>query len=150
MHNFNASLQKGKLGEKWLFENWPHPGLTPLDGRKSDFIDVRTQRRVELKTDSYDMDNTANFFIEQWSDVDKMKPGGPTQALLHNSELWVYLFIQNKTYFVFETQELVDFMKENAHKYAVVTVNNRGWTTVGFKVPRADVAHLYEEVKSDT
>ncbi len=150
MHNFNASLQKGKLGEKWLFEHWPHPGLEVLDGRKSDFIDIRTRRRVELKTDSYDMNNTGNFFIEQWSDVDKMKPGGPQQALLHNSELWVYLFIQNKTYFVFETQELVDFMKENAHKYPLVTINNRSWTTVGLKVPRADVAHLYEEVKNDT
>lgn len=148
MHNFNDSLKKGKLGERWLFENWPHPGLEVLDGRKSDFIDIRTGKKLELKTDSYNMYNTPNFFIEMWSDVDKLKPGGPNQALLHGSDIWVYLFINNNTYFIFDTQKLVDYIKENSHKYTVVTVNNRSWTTTGYKVPREDVAHLYEEVQA--
>lgn len=140
-HNFKVSLKKGKDGELMLQEYWPD--LEPLDGRRSDFKLKSTGQLLELKSDQYNMADTENFFIELWSDGAKLKPGGPMQAMKHDSELWVYFFVANKTVFIFKTTELVEWILLHSYKYKRVAVLNRTYKTIGIKVPRDVLSLLY-------
>jgi hypothetical protein len=142
MHNFQASLKKGQVGEELLLKAFPN--LTKLDGRKSDFVSDRGDR-WELKTDSYDMLATPNFFIELLSDLAREKPGGPRQAMEHGSTVWCYLFIKNSVLFTFNTAELVAWLDVHDKNYIPSRIPNKTWTTIGIKVPRIDLKHLYTE-----
>jgi hypothetical protein len=142
MHDFKTSLKKGQVGEELLLKAFPN--LTKLDGRRSDFISDRGDR-WELKTDSYDMEVTANFFIELLSDLAREKPGGPRQALSHGSNVWCYLFVKNMVLFTFNTAELVAWLDVNENNYIPSRIPNKNWTTVGIKVPRIVLKHLYTE-----
>lgn len=140
--NFAVDLKRGQAGEELLLKHWP--GLVRLDGRKADF---RTEegKLLELKTDSYDMNKTANFFIERWSDVDQLKPGSVWQSSGHGVDLFVYMFPANKTYFIFKVDSLLAELEPIIKDLEPVHVPNRSWTTVGYKVPRAKLAHLAEQ-----
>lgn len=141
MHSFKNSLAKGKAGEALFLAAWPD--LEQLDGRRSDFRHKVTGDTYELKSDQYDMAKTENFFIELWSNAERLKPGGPLQALKHESDFWCYMFVKNKVIFEFHTNELVDWVLQNAHKYGRIAIPNKSWTTTGMKVPRTALTHLY-------
>lgn len=141
MHDFKKSLAIGQRGEAQLLL-WM-PELTKLDGRKADFINEQTGARYELKTDSYDYMKTSNLFVETTSDAARGTPGGPAQALSHGSKWWLYMYSTNKILLIFETEKLVNWLKENVHKYPLFPIKNNGWTTLGIILPREDVKHLY-------
>lgn len=145
IHSFKDSLAKGIEGER-LIETFM-PNLIRLAGRKADFADIGTGELYELKTDSYCMEKTPNFFIELWSDVDAGKPGGPAQALEHGSKYWMYLFSKQGILFVFETEALVEWLKTAAQTYPWKYIKNRSWTTVGIAVPRTALYSLYKEMR---
>lgn len=142
VHDFKESLAVGHAGEASFMLLMP--GLTRLDGRKNDFVIEATGETVELKTDSYCMTNTSNFFMERWSSWADQKPGGPWQS---KSTYYVYYFKQNNTAFVFKTDELRAFLETQT--FRGITIPNKGWTTVGFKVPRELLKHLYTVLKKD-
>lgn len=139
-HNFRSSLAVGQLGEEWLMSVWPE--LERLDGRKSDFK-LPDGTLVEVKTDSYPMSKTANFFMERYSNMYKSTPGGPWQALEHNSTLFVYVFSKDKAVFVFDTKKLVEALEPIILKLTPKVVKNANWETMGYAVPRELVKHLY-------
>lgn len=139
-HNFQKSLAVGKAGEDQIISAWP--GLVRLDGRKSDFL-TWDGLKVELKSDSYSMADTENFFIELLSDKAKNKHGGPLQALASGSDLYVYNFSANRTLFIFEVPALAAYIAKNKDKYEQIEIRNQGWVTTGLKVPRIDLSHLY-------
>jgi hypothetical protein len=112
------------------------PHLTRLDGRKHDLIDEATGETYELKTDSYDMSKTPNFFIEYYSDLERAKRGGPWQALANNTKYFVYMYPTNNTFFIFETEKLVAMLEHIVQDMMMIRIPNRTWTTCGFKVPR--------------
>lgn len=143
MHIFKDSLAKGSAGEALFHQNMPH--LKRLDGRKSDFIDEATGETYELKTDSYDMDATPNFFIEVYSDLRRKKVGGPAQALDNGTTYWVYMFRKNRTMFIFKTVELVEALKDI--KLPIVRIQNMSWVTTGMKVERNLLSNIYKEVR---
>lgn len=141
VHKFHDSLKVGKAGEAALQKLWPE--LTPLGGKGSDFI-LPDGTRVEVKSDSYDMNATGNMFIELLSDLDRVKVGGPRQAALHGSTLWVYWFPKNKVAYVFKTEDMVQWLRDNENFYAPIYIKNIRWTTVGIKVPRVTLRHMAE------
>lgn len=143
-HNFKESLAIGKKGEA-MFAHYM-PGLVALNGKGSDFVDA-DGNLWELKSDQYDMDKTANFFIEEWSDFEKKKPGGPFQAMTNKSKYWCYYFPKNGRVFIFETEKLVDWLNQSLAKYDAVMVPNHAWITIGHKVPREHLKSLYREVQ---
>lgn len=143
MHDFKSSLAKGVAGEMLLTQYMPE--LIRLAGRKADFAHATTGELYELKTDSYNMNKTANFFIEIYSDIERGKLGGPAQALEHGSKYWMYLFTQNKILFIFDTKALCGWLIDNAKDYATIEIPNKGWTTGGIKVPREALKHLYTQ-----
>ncbi len=145
MHDFKSSLDKGAAGEVIFAEV---SGLLRLDGRKHDFVDKETGETYELKTDSYDMAKTKNFFIETWSDAERRKEGGPRQALRNGSCYWVYFFVKNRTYFIFETAALCKTLEQlyKKHAFKEVSIPNKSWTTVGLLVPRELLTTIAKEV----
>lgn len=138
-HNFKTSLSKGKVGEAFLLEKWPE--LTLLDGLNADFK-LPDGRTLELKTDYYNMDETANFFIERISNSNKQSPGGPWQAASKGIDLFAYLYIKNKMLFIFDTIKLVAFLESQS--FSLSDVKNKNYITRGIKVPRAQLNHLAE------
>lgn len=138
-HNFKASLEKGKQGEIKLMKLWPE--LQRTDGRSGDYI-LPSGTKVEIKSDFYDHDATKNFFIETWSDVDKKKPGGPTQALLHGCKYFVYYFITHDIAYIFDTEDLAQQLLATDLGTPCI-IQNKTWATVGYKVPRAALKPIF-------
>lgn len=149
--SFKEQLKVSRKGELLFLKKWPHP-VTKLEGKGPDFMDTEG-RVIELKTDTYDIRKTENFFMEVWSVAPREgkpgKPGGPWQAASKGCTCFVYLFLTNKTWFIFEDVPALlttlDKLREN-NKY-LVAVRNAGYTTLGLKVKRSDLAGLYREVK---
>jgi hypothetical protein len=139
--DFQKDLLTGQAGEELLHKMFPE--LVRLDGKHADFITPDFQT-LELKSDSYSMGKTKNYFIERWSDVYKKRPGGLWQAFGRGTNYFAYLYVPDKTCFVFRTHELITFLEQ--HKFSEVYIRNRGWTTSGYKVPRALVAHLVVKI----
>lgn len=131
VYDMQEQLKKGKAGED-LFLSF-YPDLKRLDGRKGDFIG-HTNRKIELKTDSYTTAKTANFFMERYRDEDN-SPGGPWQAASHDCYYFVYLFADGIIYW-FRTTELIEHLEANKGKYEERRIQNKGWAATGLLVPR--------------
>lgn len=142
--NFKNDLAFGQTGEA-LMEQF-FPGCTKLDGRKADFI-LADGSRLELKTERRRLSETENFFIERWSDVDRAKAGGPWTAKVNGCKFYAHLFIKDGVLFVFETEKLLEFLE--AQRYSDIRIQNRSWITIGWKVGRSSVEHLFEQRKLD-
>lgn len=149
MHNFKRSLEKGQKGEELLLKIWP--GLKRLDGRKHDFVIEETGETLELKADSYSIDRTQNFFIELVSNYQGFKVGGPAQALKNGTQYWVYMYAASSVYYVFETAKLVEELNKLliTEQLSPSLIPNKNYTTIGVKVPRKLLAHIYQEVFFD-
>ena len=169
-HNFREDLPKGHGGEK-VFHKMNSDLLIRTDGKEGDFIFVPDNKILELKSElSYSTTNpfslpalefrkalripppsspkgwrqTDNLFVERYSSEAAMSPGGPWQAQGHSAEYYVHFFPGDGAVFAYRTDEMVDFMEKNIDKrgYEPFPVWNPGYTTIGFRVPRVDVAHL--------
>ena len=142
--SMKKQLSYGLAAEEELCHRHPKK-LTKVTGhRKWDLEDVQGNR-YEIKTDTYNMDKTQNFFMERWSVLDKKKPGGPWQALHHGADIFIYYFPANRTYFECkQLKTLVKRLNSLTKKSGLVYIPNSGWTTAGYKVRRDDVADLFE------
>lgn len=135
---FQEQLAKGQKGEE-LFLKY-HPDLTRLDGRKGDFIGF-SQKKIELKTDSRSTTDSPNFFMERIRNETTGAPGGPWQSAESKIHYFVYLFSDGTIYW-FETAALVAHLEEHEKSYKTRRIFNRGWTAVGWLVPRASLEAL--------
>lgn len=145
VHNFKKSLEKGKQGELKLLRLWPE--LSRTDGRSGDYL-LPSGAKCEVKSDFYDHHQTSNFFIEFWSDFEKQKPGGPTQALLHGCQYFIYYFVLNDIAYVFDLNDLCKQLL-GTDLGQPVRVENRGWTTIGYKVPRSALKPIFVLTKAN-
>lgn len=151
VYDFKTQNKVGKKGEAFIKRVWPLP-LKKLEGKGPDFLDINGDL-LEIKTDTWDMEKSPNFFVEIWSVLPQGekpgKRGGPWQALEKGSTVYIYLFISNRTYFVFrDIPKLVERLEELTKGKGYVYVRNNGYTTAGVKVKRKDLEDLYEEVKA--
>jgi hypothetical protein len=120
-----------------------HEGqIEKLDGFKSDFRCLETGQGIEIKTDYWAMSNTVNFFMEHYSDKNKQTPGGPYQALANGSNIFVYFYIKDMTFFKFETPKLVDALNDIIKTIPPTDVKNSTYVTQGYRVPR----HLLKDI----
>lgn len=141
MHSFKKSLAKGKSGEALLQSLWPE--LVPTDGRSGDFM-LGTDK-VEVKSDSYDMEKTPNFFIERYSNNTKKSDGSVWQALKHECMIFVYWYPTNKTAFVFrDIVQLMNALDAIIADLEPIYIRNPGYYTVGYKVPRELLKDYFE------
>lgn len=148
--DFSEQIKVGNKGEKLLLKKWATP-IRKLGGKGPDFLDT-DGRLIELKTDTYELEKTPNLFLERWSsaprDGQPGRAGGPWQALDKGATTFVYLFINAKTWFIFDDlAALVTRLDALTEKAYVVNIRNRGYLTQGYRVKRKDLADLYREEK---
>lgn len=144
-HDFKKSLAAGHKGEELLMRMIPD--MTRTDGFRNDFV-LSDGTKLELKTDSYDMADTPNMFIELYSDLDHAKVGGPAQALTHGSTKWAYLYSKNETVYIFNTLELLERVETlvKTGLYPIKRIPNKTWVTTGVAIPRAVLVDLAQEI----
>lgn len=134
----------GALGET-LYYNAISKDYDRSDGRAGDYKHRTDGHKMELKTDTYDMTTTENFFMEYQSDKGRAKPGGPFQAQQHGCKYYTYFYIQNLRSFTFEVDALVGKLNQLIPSLTVIEIPNTGWVTTGFKVNRDLLKDIYKE-----
>jgi hypothetical protein len=145
--NFKDQMCVGDRGEAEFIKIYKKK-LNPVksvDDRKIDFT-LNNGYTVELKTDSYSMEKTKNFFMEKNTVLPDGKdiPGGPWRSLKHKVDRFVYYYITEKSLFWFDPKVLCDFLdnyiKEN--KLKPIPIPNKDSTgkpfhSYGYKIPRS-------------
>ena len=140
--DFKKQLKVGARGEELFLSLYPQ--ITKADGIKYDF--TMGDKTIELKTDTYSMDKTPNMFMEHLSDTKNTeKVGGPWRALNDGVTYFAYMYIEQKQVFWFHPKELVDFMNEYIKQASYKVIRNKGWTSIGYAVPREKLKHLFLE-----
>lgn len=140
MHNFKNSLKVGHQGEKKFHKL--HPEYIRTDGRLEDFI-APTGELVEIKYETRTTEQTLNLALELQSS--ETKPGAIARAVADGISYITYMFADGQL-FTYNPTDLLEHMTANSHKYRLVNIPNRGYTSVVMLVPRADVAHLLREL----
>lgn len=136
---FNKQLDIGSRGETLFLKHYADKA-SKADGRKYDlFYEGKT---VELKTDTYPMQKTENFFMERYGSIEDKKVGGPWRARDDKVDYFVYFFVANKVFFWFETEPLVKYLDIITPTMRGKTVPNRTYSSLGFAVARESLRHL--------
>lgn len=156
--NFQDDLKSGKKGQEKVVRAGKNI-LRELDGKRNDLELVRTKETIELKTETYKLNerrkfsrekrSTPNIFIERWSDEQRAHIGGPFQAMQKGSKFYMHVFANGKVV-IFKTEELVkflnkiDFTQKYAKKKASIfnKVGKKSWVTVGYSIPFKDLEKL--------
>jgi len=140
--NFKEQLSVGGAGEEFFLSLYPK--LKKADGIKYDF--ELNGKTVELKTDTYYMKNTPNFFMEKYSSVESKKLGGPWRAANDSVSYFVYMYVKDKKCFWFDSKELTEYLDVyiKEQKPRIMEIENTSWTTLGYLIPRKAVEHLYK------
>lgn len=138
MFQFKDQLSVGASGES-IFHSL-YPKLEKADGIKFDFS--YKNKSVELKTDTYSMAKTPNFFMERYSDVERGTNGGPWRAAHDNVDYFVYMYLKERKCFWFNPKALVEFLNTYVKGKSIVSIPNKTWTTTGYLVPRTVVNSL--------
>lgn len=113
------------------------------DGKTIDIL-INENESVELKTDSYGLEDTENFFIERYGNIDKKKDGSVWRGSTDKIKWFVYYYIKDNTFFWFDVEKLKDFVDKNDNLFQVREVKNPGYSSMGYLVPRETVKHLVE------
>ena len=140
---FKAQLEVGDRGEQLFLERYPRK-IEIYPGREWDFTVQSTGEKLELKTDTYNIDKSPNFFFERFSDVYKQTPGGPWQSYSHGVDIFCYYFVRHNVWFEFRDMEaLLERLNKLTENKGLVYIKNRGWVTGGYKIPRNLLEDLY-------
>jgi hypothetical protein len=136
--DFNQQLGTGDIGEKDFQKYYPELlAVKSKEDLKFDFT-LKNGDKVELKTDTYGLDETPNYFMEYYSDSKNLKVGGPWRAYEDSIDLFIYYFVKDRTFFWFRTKELHNTLENYLGLYnpKIKSVLNKGWITQGFAIPR--------------
>lgn len=148
--DFKKQLEFGDRGEALFAERYPRR-LEIFPGKAYDFTVLSSREKVELKTDSYNMDKSENFFFERYSDVSKESPGGPWRAKRDKVDIFCYYFVRHNIWYEFrDIPALVKRLNSLTKGKGLVYIKNRGWITGGYKVKRSDVEDLCSIYEFDT
>jgi hypothetical protein len=141
--DFKAQLKVGNRGEELFLERYPRK-LEIFPGKAYDFTVKSSRETVELKTDTYNIDKSDNFFFERYSDVNKKSPGGPWRAKKDKIDIFCYYFVRHNIWFEFrDIPGLVKKLDSLTKKQGLIYIKNRGWVTGGYKVKREDVEEFF-------
>jgi|ERR1017187_2085055 hypothetical protein len=139
--DFNKQMKIGNNGEDFFCECYKDRSPIKSSFREFDVI-IDGNKMVEIKTDSYSMDSTPNFFMERYGDKERTKEAGPWRAKKDSLNYFCYLFIKDKTFFWFYPQELCDFLDNHINELEEKEIRNKGWSAIGFCVEREKIKHL--------
>ena len=145
---FKSQMNVGDQGEQYFVTAYKSLDPKKSVDRAVDFH-LNDGTSVELKTDTYPMENTQNFFLETFGDVDAGKLGGPFRAREDKIDFFVYYYIHDKTFFWFKTNELCERIEFiiSTEKHKIKSIKNKAWTTHGYALPRSRFEDI--QVKMD-
>lgn len=148
--NFNDQRRIGDVGESDFIKIYED--LKPIKPEKDLRVDFTLSdgKTVELKTDSYDMAKTVNFFMEQFTVSGKnSKLGGPWRTKEDKIDFFVYYFLNNKVFFWFSPISLCQFLDKYIveNKLKPISIPNRdnkggNYEAIGFKIPRESLKEI--------
>ncbi len=153
---FKADLVRGKRGEAFLVDHIPALDWPPPGERKYDLFDTGDHRTVEVKTDSYALTDSPNFFMEQRTRVAGqagMLLGGPWRAAADGVDTFAYLYYsptrdpeRGTCYWFDDVPALVEHLDKHLGEYQTRRVRYGVLTAVGVLVPRKSLRHLARKV----
>lgn len=146
---FDEQLAIGDAGEADFKKCYSVLNPQKSEDRRIDFV-LNNGHTVELKTDSYNMEKTPNFFMEQFTvSGDKTNLGGPWRTKEHGVNLFVYYFVTNKVFFWFCPTTLCEFLDKyiQERKLKTISIPNKGndgeyYEAQGYKIPREAVKSI--------
>lgn len=146
LFDFQKQLFVGDIGEADFIKLYDKLSPKKSDDKKIDFF-LSDGSTVELKTDTYDMEATPNFFMETLGNVDSGALGGPWRARQDKITYFVYYFKKNKTFFWFKTEQLCDLLETiiTSRKLKTKTIWNKGWSAEGYAVPRESLESILHQ-----
>lgn len=133
--NFQSDLSRGRIGEL-AFIHACEGTVEPLDGREGDAKVTGTRTKIEVKSDSYNMDRTQNFFMEKYRSGNRS--GGVFQSIEHGCKYYAYIYVPNGELFIFDCKQLADRLNilHDSKNLTLTSVGNGTYTTRGLKVHR--------------
>lgn len=131
---FNKQNSIGAKGEDYFVNCYE--GAEKTDGRKFDL--KYNGDSVELKTDTYSINKTENFFMERYGNCEQKSDGGPWRAKKDGVKYFVYLYSNDNVFYWFDTNLLVDELENIIAKEKPKQrfVNNKNYKTMGFAIKR--------------
>lgn len=141
--DFEEQLEIGNEGESAFKKRYAHLSPKKTKDRRIDFV-LADGSTVELKTDTYDMARTPNFFMEMFGNVNEASIGGPWRALQDGVTYFVYYFAKNGVFFWFETVALCKALDTliASGSYSPREIRNKGWIARGYTIPRKALEHV--------
>lgn len=139
--SFQKQFKKGVKGEDFFVECYKDINARRGDGKIIDLL-VNENDSVELKSDSYSMERTENFFIERYGNYQKLKDGSIWRSSLDKIRYFVYCYAPDKKFYWFNVEDFKKYMDDNLHKFEQREIKNPGYTSLGFLVPRETVKEL--------
>lgn len=156
---FRADLARGRAGEEFLQAKrelclyWPPKGERRWDLTHIDPV-FGKESKVEVKTDSYDPEQTPNFFMELLTTAPGGYEvvGGPWRALADKVHTFVYLYHKpgrspSVAYWFRDLPALVHELDTRPSRWQMRSVKLDQLRATGLLVPRAALSGLYEEVR---
>lgn len=142
--DFQKQLEIGNRAEELFMERYPRK-LEIFPGREYDFTVKSSREKVELKTDTYNMNKSPNFFFERFSDVHRQTPGGPWRAYEDGIDIFCYYFARHNLWYEFRNlPELIKKLNKLTKKQGLIYVKNKRWITGGYKVSRDMLEDYYD------
>lgn len=148
--DFKEQLTKGNAAE----EEFPaiYKQMTGLEVEKHTTFDYdfncEDGNKVELKTDFYPHEKTANFFIERWSDYDAEKPGSLWQSGPKGVTQFIYWYKSSgKVYkFTIDLEKLAGIIEQLVEEKSIPMkfIQNRTYRGGGWCIPRKLLADYWE------
>lgn len=148
-YTFDQRKIEGDEGENQFLKDFSNLNPKRFEGKNAfDFL-VMDDRKVELKTDTYDMRKTLNFFMETLTKLNngEDRMGGPWRAMRDKVYYFVYYFKQNRTYFWFKPEPLCNLLSTIIveDKLDTISVKNTDCGVdyaLGYKIPRDKVSSV--------
>jgi hypothetical protein len=102
------------------------------------YLKLQIKKRSLPDPSSTTFSNISNIFVERYSDSARKTDGGPFRDNGAQSDFFVYYFEPNKTFFIYNTQELAKRVSEliETLKLKPVSIPNKSWITTGYPIPR--------------
>lgn len=144
--DFDKQLTVGNSGESLFLKYYKKLGPVKSKDWFCDFV-LKDKKTVEIKTDTYDMNKTNNFFMEMFGNITESKMGGPWRGMQDGVDYFVYYFLNNNTFFWFDTSILCNRLDELISRDNIQPkdIRNKSWITRGYLIPRIKLIDIYRQ-----
>ena len=144
-------MRIGDIGESdfiKIYENLKP--VKSVEDRKIDFT-LNNGKTIELKTDSYSMSKTLNFFMEKNTVLpdERTISGGPWRSKEHKIDYFVYYYVTEKVFYWFDPKTLCKFLDKYIKKNELkaVSIPNKDskgnrFYSYGYKIPRESLVPI--------